>query len=113
MIKQKAVIAKIIFPEGNFWGRTLAAIYISTYPSSFNGFGPFMPGYDLIPFNDLVVLEKKLSDIGISIKPNDPKIIKELFEREDVDKKLVSLVGDFLQIFKVFLHFQKNYLQVI
>ena len=31
---------------------------------------------------------------------NDPKIIKELFEREDVNKKLVSLVADFLQIFK-------------
>ena len=45
-------------------------------------------------------LEKKLSDIGISIKPSDPKIIKELFEREDVNKKLVSLVADFLQIFK-------------
>ncbi len=45
-------------------------------------------------------LEKKLSDIGISIKPNDPQIIKELFEREDVNKKLVSLVADFLQIFK-------------
>ena len=45
-------------------------------------------------------LEKKLSDIGISIKPNDPKIIKELFEREDINKKLVSLVADFLQIFK-------------
>ena len=45
-------------------------------------------------------LEKKLSDIGISIKPNDPNIIKELFEREDVNKKLVSLVSEFLQIFK-------------
>ena len=38
--------------------------------------------------------------ILISIKPNDPKIIKELFEREDVNKKLVSLVSEFLQIFK-------------
>ena len=54
--------AKIIFPEGNFWGRTLAAISSSTDPSSYNGFGPFMPGYELIPYNDLVVLEKKLSD---------------------------------------------------
>ena len=54
--------AKIIFPEGNFWGRTLAAISSSTDPSSYNGFGPFMPGYDIIPYNDLVVLEKKLSD---------------------------------------------------
>jgi len=54
--------AKIIFPEGNFWGRTLAAISSSTDPSSYNGFGPFMPGYDIIPYNDLVVLEKRLSD---------------------------------------------------
>ena len=54
--------AKIIFPEGNFLGRTLAAISSSTDPSSYNGFGPFMPGYDIIPYNDLVVLEKKLSD---------------------------------------------------
>ena len=54
--------AKIIFPEGNFWGRTLAAISSSTDPSSYDGFGPFMPGYDIIPYNDLVVLEKKLSD---------------------------------------------------
>ena len=54
--------AKIIFPVGNFWGRTLAAISSSTDPSSYNEFGPFMPGYDIIPYNDLVVLEKKLSD---------------------------------------------------
>ena len=54
--------AKIIFPEGNFWGRTLAAISSSTDPSSYNGFGPYMPGYEIIPYNDLVSLEKKLSD---------------------------------------------------
>ena len=54
--------AKIIFPEGNFWGRTLAAISSSTDPSSYDGFGPFMPGYDIIPYNDLVILEKKISD---------------------------------------------------
>ena len=45
-------------------------------------------------------LEKKLKSIGINTNPNDPKIIRELFEREDVNKKLVSLVADFLQIFK-------------
>ena len=59
-IEQNA--AKIIFPEGNFWGRTLAAISSSTDPSSYNGFGPFMPGYEIIPYNDLLVLERKLSD---------------------------------------------------
>ena len=54
--------AKIIFPEGNFWGRTLAAISSSTDPMSYNGFGPYMPGYEIIPYNNLNALENKLSD---------------------------------------------------
>ena len=54
--------AKIIFPEGNFWGRTLAAISSSTDPVLYNGFGPFMPGYEIIPYSDINALEKKLSD---------------------------------------------------
>ena len=54
--------AKIIFPEGNFWGRTLAAISSSTDPSSFKGFGPYMPGFGLVPYNDLVALEEALKD---------------------------------------------------
>ena len=54
--------AKIIFAEGNFWGRTLAAISSSTDPSSFKGFGPYMPGFGLIPYNNLVALEEALKD---------------------------------------------------
>ncbi len=54
--------AKIIFAEGNFWGRTLAAISSSTDPSSYKGFGPYMPGFELVPYNDLVALEKALQD---------------------------------------------------
>ncbi len=54
--------AKIIFPEGNFWGRTLAAISSSTDTSSFKGFGPYMPGFGLVPYNDLVALEEALKD---------------------------------------------------
>ena len=53
--------AKIVFAEGNFWGRTLAAISSSTDPSSYGGFGPFMPGFEIIPYNDLKALEEKLS----------------------------------------------------
>jgi ornithine--oxo-acid transaminase len=52
--------AKIIFADGNFWGRTLAAISASTDPSSYGGFGPFMPGFETIPYNDLKSLEEKL-----------------------------------------------------
>ena len=58
--------AKIIFVEGNFWGRTLAAISSSTDPSSTNGFGPFMPGYEIIPYNDLKSLENSLKDPNVA-----------------------------------------------
>jgi len=58
--------AKIIFAEGNFWGRTLAAISSSTDPSSYEGFGPYMPGFELIPYNDLIALEKALQDKDVA-----------------------------------------------
>jgi ornithine--oxo-acid transaminase len=54
--------AKVVFAKGNFWGRTLAAISSSTDPSSYTGFGPYMPGYELIDYNDLSALEKSISD---------------------------------------------------
>ncbi|PRD34952.1 UNVERIFIED_CONTAM: Ornithine aminotransferase [Trichonephila clavipes] len=57
--------ARIIFAEGNFWGRTLAAVSSSTDPSSYEGFGPRMPNFDLVPYNDLQALEEKLSDSNV------------------------------------------------
>ena len=57
--------AKIIFVEGNFWGRTMAAISSSTDPSSYNGFGPFLPGFNIIPYNDLILLEAALQDKNV------------------------------------------------
>ncbi len=64
--------AKMIFVEGNFWGRTMAAISSSTDPSSYAGFGPYMPGYVIIPYNDLPALEKALQDphvAGFMLEP--------------------------------------------
>lgn len=58
--------AKLIFVEGNFWGRTLGAISSSTDPSSTHNFGPFMPGYEIIPYNDLVALEKAFKDPNVA-----------------------------------------------
>lgn len=49
--------AKTIFAEDNFWGRTLAAISSSTDPSSYEGFGPYMPNNVIIPYNDLAALD--------------------------------------------------------
>lgn len=58
--------AKIIFAEGNFWGRTLAAISSSNDPSSYKGFGPYMPGFELVPYNDAIALEKALQDKNVA-----------------------------------------------
>ncbi|MCH1437147.1 MAG: ornithine--oxo-acid transaminase [Flavobacteriales bacterium] len=57
--------ARILFAKGNFWGRTLAAISSSDDPVSYKGFGPYMPGYDLIPYNDLEALETDLKDPNV------------------------------------------------
>jgi len=64
--------AKIIFVSGNFWGRTLAAISASTDPGSTGNFGPYMPGYLVIPYNDLNALETALQDptvAGFMVEP--------------------------------------------
>lgn len=58
--------AKIIFAEDNFWGRTLAAISSSTDPSSYKGFGPYMPGFELVPYNHLAALEKAFQDSNVA-----------------------------------------------
>lgn len=50
--------AHILFVEGNFWGRTMAAISSSNDPSSYEKFGPFMPGFSLVPYNNLQALEE-------------------------------------------------------
>ncbi|SFE53512.1 ornithine--oxo-acid transaminase [Chitinophaga sp. CF118] len=58
--------AKIIVCANNFHGRTLNVISFSTDPSSRTDFGPFMPGYEVIPYNDLLALEKALQDKNVA-----------------------------------------------
>ncbi len=58
--------AKIVFVEGNFWGRTLGAISASTDPDSYQGFGPYMPCFEIIPYNDLQALRDTLQDTDIA-----------------------------------------------
>lgn len=58
--------ARVVFAEGNFWGRTLAAISSSSDPSSYAGFGPYMPGFDRVPYNDLESLETALKDSDVA-----------------------------------------------
>ena len=59
-------MAKIIVCEGNFHGRTITIISMSTDPDSYGGFGPFTPGFVTIPYNDLPALEKALEDPNVA-----------------------------------------------
>ncbi|MFO7525214.1 MAG: ornithine--oxo-acid transaminase [Ignavibacteriaceae bacterium] len=54
--------AKIIVANENFHGRTMMAVSASTDPDSYEGYGPFLPGFIKIPFNDITALEKALED---------------------------------------------------
>ena len=54
--------AKIVFAKENFWGRTMAACSSSTDPECYTGFGPMMPGFSLVPYNNLSALEEELKD---------------------------------------------------
>lgn len=67
--EKKGVVAnsaKIIFASGNFHGRTLGAISASSDPSSTGGFGPYVPGYEIIPYNDLESLESALHEPNVA-----------------------------------------------
>lgn len=59
--------AKIVFAEQNFWGRTLAAISASSDPSARRHFGPYMPGYEMVPYNNLKAVEELFEAQGKNI----------------------------------------------
>lgn len=58
--------AKIIVCKGNFHGRTLGVISYSSDPTATEGFGPFIPGFEQIPFNDISALEKAFQDKNVA-----------------------------------------------
>jgi len=58
--------AKIIVCEGNFHGRTITIISMSSDPDAFKGFGPYTPGFIPIPYNDLDALAEALKDPNVA-----------------------------------------------
>jgi ornithine--oxo-acid transaminase len=58
--------AKIIVCESNFHGRTLGIISFSTDPESRNDFGPYLDGFEAIPYNDLPALANALKDGNVA-----------------------------------------------
>ncbi len=58
--------AKIIVCNGNFHGRTITIVSLSNDPDSYEGYGPFTPGFIKIPYNDIPALEKELQDPNVA-----------------------------------------------
>ncbi len=58
--------AKIIVCDGNFHGRTITIVSMSTDPEAKKDFGPFTPGFEVIPYNDIPALEKALEDPNVA-----------------------------------------------
>lgn len=64
--------AKIIVVNNNFHGRTLGVVSFSNDPDSYDGYGPFLPGFELVPYNDLAAMEKAIKQpnvAGVMIEP--------------------------------------------
>lgn len=99
--------AKVVFVEDNFWGRSISAVSTSTDPSSFEGFGPYLPGIEIIPYNDTEALEKATQDphvCGFMVEPiqgeagvviPDDGYLKKA--REICDRNNVLLICDEIQ----------------
>ncbi len=99
--------AKVVFVENNFWGRSISAVSSSTDPSSFEGFGPYLPGIEIIPYNDIEALEKATQDphvAGFMVEPiqgeagvvvPDEGYLKKA--REICDRNNVLLICDEIQ----------------
>jgi len=67
--KKKGVaenMAKIIVCDGNFHGRTISIVSMSTDPDARKDYGPFTPGFVIIPYNDLGALENALKDPDVA-----------------------------------------------
>jgi ornithine--oxo-acid transaminase len=58
--------AKIIVCEGNFHGRTITVISMSTDPDSYGDYGPFTPGFVKIPYNDIQALKNEITDPNVA-----------------------------------------------
>lgn len=105
--KIKKYDAKIIVAKDNFHGRTMMAISASNDPDSYEGFGPFLPGFIKVPFNDIPALEKALEDPNVAafmVEPiqgeagvmvTDPGYLKKAYEL--CKSKNVLLICDEVQ----------------
>ncbi|WP_339736506.1 ornithine--oxo-acid transaminase [uncultured Sunxiuqinia sp.] len=58
--------AKIVVCNGNFHGRTITIVSMSSDPDAYNDYGPYTPGFVNIPYNDLEALDQALHDPNVA-----------------------------------------------
>jgi ornithine--oxo-acid transaminase len=64
--------ARIVVCDGNFHGRTITIVSMSSDPESYNDYGPFTPGFVNIPYNDIEALDRELkhpNTAGFLVEP--------------------------------------------
>ncbi|ANH36848.1 Ornithine aminotransferase [Nocardioides dokdonensis FR1436] len=63
--------AKIIVASGNFHGRTTTIVGFSDDPDARDGFGPFAPGFEMVPYGDLAAVEAAIDEntVGVLMEP--------------------------------------------
>ena len=59
--------AKIVVADGNFHGRTTTIISFSTDPEARADFGPYTPGFEIVPYGDLAALEAAVDDDTVAV----------------------------------------------
>eukprot|EP00392_Amoebophrya_sp_AT5.2_P013429 g13547.t1 len=79
--------AKIVFAHNNFWGRSVCAVSTSTDPDCYKGFGPFAPGFVMVPYNDVGALETAFK--------RDPHIVGVCYEPIQGEAGIIVPDADF------------------
>lgn len=94
--------AVVVFAKNNFWGRSIAAISSSSDPSCYKHFGPYTPGFDMVPYNNVEALEDKFKS-----NPNIVAYMLEPIQGEAgiiiPDRHYLSRVQTLCQKYKVLL----------
>ena len=83
--------AKMVLCRENFWGRTLAAVSSSTDPDCYNQFGPFMPGFEIIEYDNIPALERALEDPNVAGFMLEPIQVRSLRRPTQEGESLVCV----------------------
>jgi ornithine--oxo-acid transaminase len=59
--------ATVIVADGNFHGRTISVVSFSTDPQARGGFGPYTPGFRIVPYGDAAAIEAAIDDTTVAV----------------------------------------------